>query len=162
MKIVMTKQGHSLVPSTAVDSDLFDKIEAGRDVAVTVIQSRNLQQHKLAWALVNLCYQHQDFYSTPERLMDAIKLAVGHTEEIINLDGKVSYKPSSISFEKLSQPEFRMFFDRMLDVIISRIIPGIGREDFENQVYHMLNETAPSDLRRPHNQPQGEHDAGRH
>jgi hypothetical protein len=163
MKIVMTKYGNSLIPSTAIDCDLFDKIEADRDVAVTVTQSRNLQQHKLAWSLVNLCYQHQSLYSTPEKLMDGIKMSIGHTEEVRDVDGNTSFKPASISFEKLSQPEFRMFFDRMLDLIITKIIPGVGREDFENQVYHMLGEPAPSDLRRPPNpQPQGDHDAGRH
>lgn len=146
MILYMVKDGSFLRPAGAVDMELFEKIPGGKPVEVQVHARRNIKFHRLVWGLVHLCFKHQSHYTNPEDLMDDFKIATGHFRLITRMDGKQDREPESISFAKMDEVKFRSFFDKLLDIVIARIIPGVNREAFEEQVYLLIGEPPPSTL----------------
>ena len=49
----------------------------------------------------------------------------------------------AISFASMDEYWFKEFFDKLLDIVIQKIIPGVNREAFEQQVYEAIGERGP-------------------
>lgn len=148
MILFMTKKGGALIPTSSVDLDLFDKLKADMDVQVEIRRPRNIKFHRLVWGLVNIVWKHQYFYPTTVDFMDDLKVATGHCEEVASpLTGKTRIKPKSIAFANMSEDNFRQLFEKMLDLIIHRILPKVNKSELEEEVYTALGEPRPSDMR---------------
>ncbi len=74
-------------------------------------------------------------------------LAIGHSEERRTIGGETYFMPRSISFAKMDQTAFRAFFDRAVELIITKIVP-ITKDHLEQRIYDILGEPGPRDLER--------------
>ena len=43
-----------------------------------------------------------------------------------------------MAFDNIDQTEFEQVYERIVDVILTRILPGVGRKDLEDQVHDIL------------------------
>ena len=148
-QLLLVKLDDSLHPTDEASIDALRQIKDNAIVSVKISIPRSAKHHRLFWALLQIVFQAQREprqFATTDGLLDAIKLATGHMREVKDLHGKIHYIPDSISFGRMSQPEFREFFDSAVRVILDRILPGVQKADLENQIYHLLKEPSPSDL----------------
>lgn len=106
----------------------------GKTVKVEVVEPRNGKQLRLYWALVNLIFPHQSRYLSPEKLSSALKKAVGAYDEIECLDGTKITEVHSIAYNAMSNDEFKVFLDRVMEVIVTVVIPGIKKEDLRREL----------------------------
>lgn len=106
----------------------------GKTVRVDMTEPRNSKQLRLYWALVNLIFKHQSRYTTPERLSSALKKAVGAYDEFQCLDGTVITEVHSIRYGSMSQEEFQIFLDRVMEVIVTVVIPGAAKSDLRREL----------------------------
>lgn len=106
----------------------------GRTVKVSVSEPRNAKQLRLYWALVGLIFPHQARYATAEHLSDALKKAVGAYEEFTCLDGTVITRVNSISYKAMTNDEFQVFLDRVMEVIVTLVIPGLSKSDLRREL----------------------------
>lgn len=117
----------------------------GEPVMVAVTQPRSLRQHRLMFALLrrvheNLPADQRARFPTVERLLESIKLALGHTEDIWNLrSGEGWVKVKSISFESMDQAEFAEFFVGAVEVITTYVIEELDAGDLLEEVHRMLD-----------------------
>ena len=49
-------------------------------------------------------------------------------------DGTEVRIPKSIAFHAMDQAEFEAFYERVIDVVVSEIIPGLSREDLKREL----------------------------
>lgn len=128
-----------LSPVDPRSAELWADLPRGKVLRAKVQQPRNVEHHRKLFALLNCVHPHQDHYATVKGLLDGIKLATGHTEEAVNAEtGETIYAPASIAFDKMDQDAFEQFYDRAVDLICRRIIPGLGRADLEREVNEIL------------------------
>jgi hypothetical protein len=139
----MKRTSNSLIPTDNMGYEQLATIANDELVKVTIVRPRNIRHHRLAFALLQLVFEAQDTYSTLDSMLDAIKLAVGHSTEILGLDGKPHVIPLSISFASLDQNAFKEFYEKMLNVILNKILPNTGRQDLEQRAYEILGEVTP-------------------
>lgn len=130
----------ALRPVDAQGEEVLRGIKNGAIVKATIKRPRNVRHHRLYWGLVSILFDNQSRYSTPEELSDVIKVATGHCTVIQTGDGKEIRIPKSISFAKMDQDAFRQFFDRVVDLAVTRIIPGLSRDDLRREVLEMIGE----------------------
>ena len=97
-------------------------------------EPRNAKQLRLYWALVNLIFPYQSRYLSPEKLSSALKKAVGAYDEIMCLDGTKITEVHSISYSAMSNEEFKVFLDRVMEVIVTVVIPGTAKEDLRREL----------------------------
>jgi len=138
-KLFCIKVDGVLRPSTEWAEETLAKIKNGTQVQVEIKQPRNIQFHRLFFAMIKLAHQNQDHYETPELLLVALKVALGHVETVIAKDGNTVYIPKSISFAKMDELEFRDFFDHAADLIVKHMLQGTDKEDFKREVEAMLS-----------------------
>lgn len=147
IELLCVKSLGRLMPSDAVGMDALKAIAEGSTVTARLTQTRNIRFHRLWFALLQTVFEAQSSFVTLDHMHDAIKLGIGFSEERVDLDGVVHTIPKSISFAKLDEDGFRAFFDRAVDLIITKILPRVSRDDLEDRVFEILGEPRPMDVR---------------
>jgi len=127
--IWMRLDGGALIPADKDAQDRISRIKRDGLVMVQVRQPRNPRQHRMAWGLARIVWENTERYASPERVMDEIKVNLGHCDSFmlkIKGVGEVEQlMPRSIAFESMDQTEFDAFFESMIDYVASEMIPGI-------------------------------------
>lgn len=120
--------GACLVPTSQEGLDQIEALKADKEVMVHLHAARNPKHHRMFFALLNKVIDGGAWDGDLDSLMDAVKIATGHVERSIGLDGKVFYKIKSISFESMPQDKFSRFFDRACFYVSTRLL---GNEDWQ-------------------------------
>jgi hypothetical protein len=148
IELLCTKSLGRLIPSDAIGMDALKAIAEGSTVTARLTQTRNIKFHRLWYALLQTVFEAQTLFTSLDEMHSAIKLGIGFSEEIVDLDGAVHTIPKSISFAKLDEDGFRAYFDRAVDLIITKILPRVSRGDLEQCVFEILGEPTPTDIAR--------------
>lgn len=137
-EILLRKELHSLVPVDDDGRSVLHKLSLGDVVKANVRKPRNLQHHRLFFALIGIVFENQERYETRDELLAAIKAATGHATILPMDNGNSIYVPKSISFAKMDQTEFDAFYNKVCDVVCTRIIPNLKQEDLKREVAEMV------------------------
>jgi hypothetical protein len=127
-----------LKPTDAFGADALAAMPLGEIVKAEVTRPRNLRHHRKMYALLQAIFPHQTTYPTLKQFEGAVKCAVGFGEMVTLPDGRVMLMPGSWAFSKLDQTAFEQVYERVLDLILTRILPGIDRGDLEREVEDIL------------------------
>lgn len=144
MQVYLRRTIRGLVPADELSEAALRKIAVGQDVRAEIARPRNprsVQQLRLYWKLMQVVCDSSDHFKDREQVSDFLKLQTGHYETTqIVMDGKPYEwrRPKSIAFDRLSHEDFQDYWNRALDVICARIIPGIGKRELEHEVYDLL------------------------
>ena len=130
--------GGSLAPVDDAGRATVAKLGKGEIVAITMRRPRNIGHHRKLFALLSLIHENQSRYPTVEDLLDAIKVHIGHCTTLKLKDGREVYVPKSISFANMDQSAFEQFWDRIVDVVTTQIIPGLSRVDLERELMDLV------------------------
>ena len=96
-----------------------------------------MYHHRKFFALLNVVFENQEKYESVEQLLTIFKIGTGHYETMVMKDG-VAYIPKSIAFQKMDQDEFSVFWDKCIKLIVTRILPGITKEDLEREILELI------------------------
>jgi len=136
-EILMRKMLGAFRPVDEAGEDALKAIPNGEIVKVKWSRPRNLKHHRLYWALMSILWQNQSRYATIEELSDVVKCWTGHCT-VIQGNGREIRIPKSISFAKMDQTEFSQYWDRVVEFAVTRIIPGLDRDDLIREVMSMV------------------------
>lgn len=120
--VCMIRRGMYLVPADAHAEEFVQEIAEGREILVTVRKARSPQHHRYFFALLRKVVHNTDDWQSEEELLDALKLATGHTERRMTLDGKVYLAPKSIGFAAMEQNAFKRFYNRCCYLLATKIL----------------------------------------
>jgi hypothetical protein len=56
-------------------------------------------------------------------------VSCGVVEPVITIEGEIIMYPSSTAFDAMKEEEFKAYFDAAMELITTRIIPGMDLED---------------------------------
>lgn len=135
----MRREGSHLVPVDAIAAEEIGEIAASTELMVSIRMRRHPKQHRLAWALAEKVAQACDFLHDREDAMDWLKIKARHVRFIQNpKTGEVAIVPKSIAFASLSQAAFNRFFNRLIYVVCTEVVPGMKEEDLRAEVLKMV------------------------
>lgn len=138
-RIIMQRRGQYLAPT---DSDGMEVINAlGRDelVSVNLVRPRNIGHHRKFFKMIGEVFKAQNEYMDQDHMLDDIRIELGHCRRRVRPDGTISFSPRSISFARMDQGAFEIFYNRFLDYCIHTIIPGVDKADFEMHLYSIMD-----------------------
>jgi len=138
MKFICRKQLGSLRPVDDAGEQILAGIANGDLVQVEVKRPRNIQHHRLYWALITLVWQNQERYPTAEDLHEAIKISVGLRTQITLPNGEIGFIPGSIAFHKMDQLAFSDFYNRVCDAVAKHFLPGVTSDELKREVEMMI------------------------
>ena len=111
------------------------------DVMVEVKQPRNIQHHRLYFALLGKLFANQERYKTLDEMAAALKVACGICQTFVLKNGEKVYIPGSISFAKMQQPEFDEFYSNAIEVVCKHFLPGVKSEDLKAEIEQIVGRT---------------------
>lgn len=112
--------GRCLVPSDVHAEEYLKEIKLNREILVEARTVRSPLQHRWFFAMLRKVIDATGSWPSPEALLDATKIAVGHTRLVIPFGGTeedVQTIPKSISFGSMDQTAFQRFVRRSVWVI---------------------------------------------
>jgi hypothetical protein len=136
--VLLTRKGGRFVPADVVSAEAIDGIREGETVRAVITRPRNVGHHRKFFALLQVVFDAQDRFPTVEALLDAIKIATG-LYDTYKLNGREVMKLRSISFASMDQKEFTAFYDRVLHLIVTHILPHTDKADLEQRVYDIVD-----------------------
>lgn len=135
---------NSLVPTDEEAQAVLGKVKMGESVTVEIKRARNPRQHRLYWALIGKLFEHQDTYTTQKQYSNAIKCAVGWCDTTELTNGKLMMVPKSISFANMPQSDFEPFFEKVLDLVTTKIWPNLAKEELRQEIEQMITPSIPA------------------
>jgi len=137
--IFLTKmQGGSLIAATPQDYALMKAWRVGDEIRVNASKPRNQGHHRKAFALINYIFDNQDRYKTVEDLLVEIKLKAGHYKEHLTTKGQIIYVPKSISFSKMDQVEFNVFYDKVIDIALQHFCNSMSEHQLRAYIDNVM------------------------
>lgn len=129
-----------LIPMYDSDLDEKHRLRIGDNVLCTIKRPRNYEFHKKYFALLRLTVanlphliQQQMQIFTEEDLLDCLKIDLGLFTTRWH-GGRQIVKTGSISFAKMDNTEFEMFFSRSVDAILRIYLRGTDRQALIEEV----------------------------
>jgi len=114
-------------------------IEDGNLYRVKFSKMRKPELHRKFFVMLQAVFRNQDKYAHWDfpTFLREIKIGLGHTKDWIMDDGRIFFELLSISFAKMDEHEFRIFYSRTIDLILARFINGTP-EDIERMTLEVL------------------------
>lgn len=151
--LVMRKRGalHAGEFGLFIDSPVFEEdfasIKANADVTVTAVQSRNIKQMRLAWALAAKIADTGVLGDADRRdVMNYLLKKAKHVRYIANQhrDGvEVEIVVKSIRFASMDQTAFDRLFNRMIYIVLSEILPDVPEGTLRDEIEKMSGVDTP-------------------
>lgn len=139
--ILRKRLGGSLEPTDDMGREALRKIAIGAVVKCDITKPRNIHFHRKFFAMLQLIFENQDWYKSPEQLLEVCKHRIGHVEVIKTKHGEVT-RSKSISFAQMDELAFSDFYDRAVNWMIEEVIPGLKRSDLDGEIAQQLMEFA--------------------
>jgi hypothetical protein len=115
------RRGNCLVPADFVAEEWLNTLPQGKEILISWRAPRHPENHRHMFAILRLASEQLEDYPDEESLLDALKIAVGHTRPVMLADGQMYFLPKSINFASMGEEAFRRFKNRALWVL-SRIL----------------------------------------
>jgi hypothetical protein len=122
-----------LAPVDDASKEALNFYGTGEVLRVKMHRDRNPRHHRLFFGLLNLVFQNQQRYLSQEALRFAITIQAGYVDEIRLSGDRVALKPKSISWGKMDQHEFSLFYQAALKAI-PELLPELGTVDWEREL----------------------------
>lgn len=108
--VALTSRG--LIPMDAHDAETIAADPKGTEYDLVKRTRRNWPHLKKYWKCLHLVVaNNNDRWPTASHLHDDLKLACGYVRQALNFEtGELSQVVDSISFDKMTQPEFEQFY----------------------------------------------------
>lgn len=134
----LTRKMDMLVPANEQSLEALRKLKQGEWYKAEVTMPRNLKHLRKYFALLAAVYPHQTMWPTFRKFRAKFEEALGHGEYYVNGRGERYFENESIAFGAMQQDEFDQFYERAVELILTRILPGVGRADLDRQVGEIL------------------------
>lgn len=136
-EILLIRTAKGLQAYDAMSDEIITSLPFGKPMRAKVTLARNVKHNRKMFALLKLIFDQQSRYPTLDHLLTGIKLATGHYDEW-KQDGATVRVPKSISFDAMDQTAFSSFYDRVIDLVCTQIIPGLQQDDLAREIEEII------------------------
>lgn len=126
---------NGLTPADDAAREMLEGLAIGKMVKASVSRPRNLQHHRLYWALCSAIAS--SIGAQRENISDVIKIRTGHFTVVQAKSERYRF-PKSISFAKMSQDEFNTFFKECTRVVCEEFLPHMTPSDLTKEIEQMV------------------------
>jgi hypothetical protein len=128
-KVFLDGFGAVLVPHAGYDVEMLERFPENVPLRIQLAQPRSGPRHRLYRVTLRIIVNNTDKFSTEDALHKTLLLACNVTEPILTTEGEFIYVPSSTAYEAMPEEEFKVYFDRAMEIVASVIIPGLDLDE---------------------------------
>ncbi len=138
-----------LVPVDEFAATQTARLPRDKDLAVDARSRRNMGQHRLYWALMNLVAEASEDFADGEEVSDFIKYRTRHVRAVHNpTTGNSFLVPKSMSEASMPAEQFTRYFNRALHIVLTEILPGVPEGELRVQIENIVSPNYDASERR--------------
>lgn len=144
MEINLVKGESGFIPFDPESEEFFEKKDIGDFFSADITKPRNNQFHKKFFALLKVAYPHwkpaelSTEYGIVEKSFSQFRkdltILAGYYDQVFRLDNSVRIEAKSISFGAMEEEDFKVFYDRIIDVLIKHVLIGWTIEEVDREI----------------------------
>jgi len=139
-EVLLVREGNRLAAADPISAEAIANIKSKETVTASIRRPRNPKHHRKLWALLQVVFESQKTFPTTEELLNALKVATGLFDTGLTIEGMPYARPKSISFAAMDQASFEQWYDRAVEVILTKILPNTAQADLEARVHEILGD----------------------
>ena len=129
-----------LAPASEFADEQTKRLPRDKDLAVDARARRNMRQHNLYWALMGLIANASDKFHDGEEASDYCKFKIKHVEARHNpVTGLTYLVPKSMSEASMSAEQFKRYFNRIVHVVLTDIVPGLKESELRAEIERIVS-----------------------
>lgn len=132
--VYVVRRGNAFIAGWPDDQEKLKRVHEGEMIKVSFSKPRNAKFHKKYFALLQVVVDNDDRYEGVEEVLHVMKLKLGHYDNIVNTDGRIIYKPKSISFAKMDDIAFNDFYQKTVNKILKDFLKKWDEETLDKAV----------------------------
>ena len=133
--------GVSLQAADQLAEEDLNALPRGKQFMCEVKRSRSLPHHRLFMAMIRKIAHATPTPLNEKALRAYVTVKAGHVDTIPLAFGKTYQAPASIAFQAMNQAEFRDFFERAVEIILTDICPALP-DGFADEILAMVDKEA--------------------
>jgi hypothetical protein len=137
--VLATWNGQALVPYASYDKEMMEELPNGVPVRLQFAQPRSLPRHRLYRVVLRQVVKNSDLFATEDALHKTLLVGCGVVEPVITVDNDIIMIPSSTAFDAMEEDEFKKYFDQAMQIICTKIIPGLDIDDLLDEAKRESN-----------------------
>ena len=145
MKIRLVKKDNSLYAIDPDSQEWIDRKNEGAFFECDISLPRNYRFHCKAFALVTVAFNYWTPYEVSistrknfEKFREEITILAGYCKDVYKLDGSIELIADSWSFAKMDEESFKIFYDKILTVIIQKVLVGWSISEIDDEIGRFL------------------------
>jgi len=137
--IYLRRKMGGLFPTTYLSEQFIQGMEEGATYKAVLTRPRKIKHNAKYWVLLSVIAPHGG-YTDVKRLHRDIKIGLGMFTTYKNaFTGKQEMEVDSTSFDNMDQLEFEPYYDKVIELILTRILPNVNKDDLEAQVLDIMS-----------------------
>ncbi len=128
-----TMTGWSNADDASVDAS--KRFKLGDIYRAEIVRPRSLKTLGRYWVLCQMILDNTEMFRSKEQVSDYLKIRTGHSTSIVSKStGEIFHVANSIDFDSLDETQFQDFWQRVCDVVVADVLPGITQHEIENEI----------------------------
>ena len=119
-----------LIPNDPETQKYMLNRKEGEVIVAEIKRARNYENHKRFFSFLDLTFDMQEHFDTPEAYRRWLTMKCGYFSTIVAPNGNTIFVPDSIAFENMPEDEFRNLFSTAIDVFLKELGKGLSRQEF--------------------------------
>lgn len=121
-----------ILPADGDSAEKYNKWKVGDVRTCTIKRARNLDFHRKYFKLLSLAFENQSVFESEDWFLEYVKIGIGYVDlYTVKETGETITKTKSISFDKCSQDEFEVIYQKTLTFIMGKYC---FTKEFENEL----------------------------
>ena len=123
-------------PTNPMAWDDIAPVKMGSEVVCSFYTPRNLESLKFLWALVHKTADNSDRWLDKDEAMEDLKMRARFAKFVRDRDGNMTLRPKSL--KRINEEQLRLLTEKIMDIIVQEILPGMKRNDLRREIEEML------------------------
>lgn len=135
----LIKRLGSLVPADSEGEEALRAIAHGVEVKAEITIPVNAPFRRKFFALLGVVYPHvKETWPEREDFREQVLISLGFSRTVKRMDGTTETRAVSMKWHKMKEPEFRTLYESFVDLCVTKLLPGVGREDVTREFEEVL------------------------
>jgi len=132
-----TLAGFALADEMSVEN--AKRFKVGEVYKAEVVKPRSRKTLGRWWVLCQMILDNTEDFRSKEQISDYLKIRAGHSTSIVSKStGEIFHVANSISFDEMEEAQFQELWQRVCDVVVQDILPGITQHEIEYEIAKLV------------------------
>lgn len=126
-------------PADDMSVETAKKFKVGDQYRAEIVKPRSRKTLGRYWVLCQLILDNTELFKSKEQVSDYLKIRTGHSTSIVSKStGEIFHVANSIDFDSLDETQFADLWQRVCDVVVADVLPGITQSEIEYEIARIV------------------------